>query len=79
MTSSKEVQRLRTLADYALIGTPADRELDAITALIAEICETPIALITLIDDQRQWFKSKIGLTLDAWRVSARSPVALRTI
>ncbi len=64
MMSSKEMQRLETLADYALMGTSADPELDALTALIAEICETPIALITLIDDKRQWFKSKFGLTLD---------------
>ena len=57
-----ESQRLKALHDYGILDTPSEREFDDITALAAEICETPIALISLVDETRQWFKSKVGLT-----------------
>ncbi len=57
-----EVQRLETLRQYAVLDTPPEEALDDLTALVATICEMPIALITLVDEQREWFKSRVGLT-----------------
>jgi len=58
-----ERQRLAALTRYNLLDSAADPALDDLTALAAEICNTPIALITLIDEDRQWFKSKYGLSV----------------
>ena len=56
-----EASRLSTLKDLDLLDTAPDPELDSITELAKEIFDTPIALISLIDEDRQWFKSNIGL------------------
>ena len=56
-----ERHRLETLRLYGVLDTPSERALDDLTALAAAICGTPIALILLVDEHRQWFKSKIGL------------------
>jgi len=56
-----ETERLLSLRDYDMLDTPADPLFDGIAALAAQICETPIALVSLIDQDRQWFKSNIGL------------------
>ena len=47
--------------DSPLLDTPPEAAFDDLTALAAHICGTPIALITLIDESRQWFKSRVGL------------------
>src|ERR1043165_6351566 len=60
---SGEPQRLAALRSYGVLDSPPDAELDQITLLASQICGTPIALISLIDSDRQWFKSKVGLTL----------------
>ncbi|MDE2344252.1 MAG: EAL domain-containing protein [Betaproteobacteria bacterium] len=57
-----EAERLQALQACALLDTPRDPLLDDITALAARICGTPMALITLVDRSRQWFKSVHGLT-----------------
>ena len=57
-----EARRLDALREYAVLDTPPELEFDDLTALAAQICGTPIALISLVDGQRQWFKSKVGLT-----------------
>ena len=56
-----EAQRLESLREYAVLDTPPDACLDELTELAARICEAPIALISLIDENRQWFKSRVGL------------------
>ncbi|WP_334119569.1 PAS domain S-box protein [Limnobacter sp.] len=59
-TPLNEIARLKDLCSYKLLDSPAEGEFDAIAELAAEICGTPTALISLIDEQRQWFKSTIG-------------------
>ena len=58
-----EAERLAVLRGYQILDTAPDREFDLITALAARICDTPIALISLVDERRQWFKSNIGLNV----------------
>ncbi len=61
-TVRHEAERLKALHSYRVLDTPPEPEYDAITALIAELCQVPIALVSLVDENRQWFKSNCGLT-----------------
>ena len=56
-----EDERLAELLSYDVLDTEAEQLFDDLTALASQICETPIALISLIDPDRQWFKSRVGL------------------
>lgn len=56
-----EVARLAALYQYNVLDTAAEPAFDEITELAACICRAPIALISLIDETRQWFKSRLGL------------------
>jgi GAF domain-containing protein len=58
-----EAERLATLRAYQILDTPPDAELNLITTLASRICSTPIALVSLVDERRQWFKSKFGLSM----------------
>lgn len=57
-------QRLKVLWQYDVLDTVPEEVFDDLTDLAAHICEAPIALISLIDEDRQWFKSKVGMTLE---------------
>jgi signal transduction histidine kinase len=58
---NNEVERLKALREYAILDTLPEQEFEDITKIASEICQTPIALITLIDADRQWFKSHFGI------------------
>ncbi len=57
---SNESERLNALSNYALIDTAAESHFDTLVTLAAQICNAPIALFSLIDEQKQWFKAKYG-------------------
>ncbi len=58
---SNEEVRIKVLKSYQILDTDSDARFDNLTLLAKQICETEIALISLIDENRQWFKSCIGL------------------
>jgi anti-sigma regulatory factor (Ser/Thr protein kinase) len=58
-----ETARLAALRRYRILDTDPERAFDDLTLLASQLCGVPIAAITLIDDDRQWFKSRIGLSL----------------
>jgi GAF domain-containing protein len=53
--------RLAALREYRILDTEAEKSYDDITALAAYLCQVPIAMISLVDESRQWFKSRLGL------------------
>lgn len=59
--SNNEVGRLEALRLYQILDTAPEEAFDDLTLLVTQICETPIAFITLVEAHRQWFKSKVGL------------------
>lgn len=61
---SNEEARLQALANYKLLDTSAEDIYDDVTRMASEICRAPISLISLVDADRQWFKSKHGLKAD---------------
>ena len=59
--SDDEEDRLNALYSYHILETPADSAFNELVELTAEICQVPIALISLVDESRQWFKAEVGL------------------
>lgn len=57
----REERRLAALARYRILDTAPEAAFDAIVKIAAQICGTPMALISLVDDRRQWFKAAIGI------------------
>ena len=60
-----EIERVRALARYQVLDTAPEASFDRITSLAARLFEVPIALVSLIDAQRQWFKSCVGMDAGA--------------
>jgi PAS domain-containing protein len=57
-----ESARLDALQRYEILDTEPEQKFDDLTLLASHICQSPIALISLLDAERQWFKAKVGLT-----------------
>src|SRR5271168_2914127 len=58
-----EAGRLKALHKYRILDTDPEQAFDDLTLIASQICGTPIALITLVDENRQWFKSRVGLEM----------------
>jgi EAL domain-containing protein (putative c-di-GMP-specific phosphodiesterase class I) len=61
--SARELTRLEALNSYDILDTPVEEVFDDFARLAASIIGTPVALISLVDGNRQWFKAKVGLTI----------------
>lgn len=57
---TNEAARLEALRQYQILDTSPEEAFDDLSCLAAQICQTPMAFITLVDHNRQWFKSKVG-------------------
>jgi len=58
---ANEEARIVALDKYAILDTEPEQSFDDLTLLASYVCKTPIALISLVDEDRQWFKSRIGM------------------
>ncbi len=58
---ANEAARLKALHAYHILDTDPEQAFDDLTLLASQVCGTPIALITLVDENRQWFKSRVGI------------------
>ncbi|MGK0188945.1 MAG: signal transduction histidine kinase [Verrucomicrobiales bacterium] len=61
---ANEAERLQTLHRYQILDTEAEEAFDELTRLAAIICDSPISVTSLVDEKRQWFKSKFGIDAD---------------
>ncbi|RZM23348.1 MAG: GAF domain-containing protein [Sphingomonas sp.] len=61
LDAQSEAARLATLKEYGLLDTPAERAFDVIVQEAASATNAPIAMISLVDEDRQWFKAAIGV------------------
>jgi len=62
-TPKNEQRRLEVLWQYDVLDTVPEEVFDDLTQLASLICQAPISTLTLVDEHRQWFKSKVGLSL----------------
>ena len=60
--STDDAARVRALQKYAILDSEPEQAFDDLTFLASYVCKTPIALISLIDEDRQWFKAKVGIS-----------------
>ena len=72
-----EEARLAALRACEVLDTDPEHEFDSLTRLAAKICGTPMAYIALLDGERQWFKSKVGI--EATQTSRETAICSHTI
>ncbi|HKF40839.1 MAG TPA: GAF domain-containing protein [Candidatus Acidoferrum sp.] len=60
-TPAVEAARIAALNRYAILDSEPEESFDDLVVLAAHVCKTPMALLSLVDDHRQWFKSKVGV------------------
>ena len=61
---TNDAKRLQVLWQYDVLDSAPEEQFDQLTELAAQICGAPIALISLVDEDRQWFKAKLGVSLN---------------
>jgi GAF domain-containing protein len=62
MLQKDDASRVAALEKYAILDSDPEQTFDDLTLLASFICKTPIAMISLVDEKRQWFKSRVGIT-----------------
>ena len=62
MMSANDAARVDALQKYAILDSEPEQAFDDLTLLASYVCKTPIALISLVDEDRQWFKAKVGIS-----------------
>lgn len=65
---NKEENRLSDLYKYGILDNPPEEELDDLAQLTADICDTPVSLISFIDTDRQWYKAKVGIDIREYSI-----------
>lgn len=60
-TPGTEAARVAALDRYAILDSEPEQSFDDLVILAAHICQVPMAMLSLVDDHRQWFKSKVGV------------------
>ncbi len=70
----KDPNRLSSLNDLSVLDTPADKGLDHLAELVRSLLDVPVALVTLVDRDRQFFKSCLGLP-EPWQTSRQTPLS----
>ena len=71
-----ETERLAALRSYGVLDTPREHAFDALTQVAALVCKAPIALVSFVEDTRQFFKSEVGMEVNETPMtcpSARTP------
>ena len=63
ITDNDDERRVKALADYHVLDTVPEAQFDDLATLAASICDTPVALVTLVDEKRQWFKARVKFPL----------------
>ena len=58
-----EAARVAALDRYAILDTEPEQSFDDLVQLAAYVCKTPMAMLSLLDDRRQWYKSKVGVEI----------------
>ena len=61
---ANETARLARLLACDVLDTPPESRFDDIVLLASQICAAPMALVSLVDERRQWFKARVGVAVD---------------